>query len=192
MVRLASAFRPISHQTMVLNLRQQLCSSPCTPYLPARPPLFSFSITDRSFQLTYVLLFLNQLHCGDSTFTIADLNHAPYHHRRATMATNSSIPLHCNICPKRPNFSDVSHLLTHIASKGHLSNYYKIKVRSSSELDSRSVIEAYDRWYAEWNVETLMSDRMNQKDKRRTRPRAAGIVFASYGGRRLLLTLLLP
>jgi hypothetical protein len=107
------------------------------------------------------------------------------------MATNSSIPLHCNICPKKPNFSDVSHLLTHIASKGHLSNYYKIKVRSSSETDSRSVIEAYDRWYAEWNVETLMSDRMNQKDKRRTRPTAAGIVFASHRGRRLLLTLLL-
>jgi hypothetical protein len=94
------------------------------------------------------------------------------------MATSGSIPLHCNICPKKPNFSDVSHLLTHIASKGHLSNYYKVKVRSSSETESRSVIEAYDRWYAQWNVETLMSERMNQKDKRRTRPRTAGTFFA--------------
>ncbi|KAH7072913.1 hypothetical protein BKA63DRAFT_416673 [Paraphoma chrysanthemicola] len=82
---------------------------------------------------------------------------------------SSSIPLHCNICPKRPNFSDVSHLLTHIASKGHLSNYYKVKVRSTSEDASRRLIEAYDRWYAEWSVEELMSERMNQKDKRRTR-----------------------
>ncbi|KAF2474643.1 uncharacterized protein BDR25DRAFT_384004 [Lindgomyces ingoldianus] len=83
----------------------------------------------------------------------------------------TGIPLHCNICPKRPNFSDVSHLLTHIASKGHLSHYYKVKVRSGSEDASRRLIEAYDRWYAEWNVEDLMSERMSQKDKRRTRTR---------------------
>ncbi|KAL5117224.1 hypothetical protein ACEQ8H_004913 [Pleosporales sp. CAS-2024a] len=83
----------------------------------------------------------------------------------------SDIPLHCNICPKRPNFSDVSHLLTHIASKGHLSNYYKVKVRSSHEDASRRIIDAYDRWYADWGVEQLMSQRMNQKDKRRPRTR---------------------
>ncbi|KAJ4301135.1 hypothetical protein N0V90_003225 [Kalmusia sp. IMI 367209] len=83
------------------------------------------------------------------------------------MAT-ANIPLHCSICPKRPNFSDVSHLLTHIASKGHLSNYYKVKVRSANDDASRRLIESYDRWYAEWNVEELMSDRMTQKDKRRS------------------------
>ncbi|KAJ4339107.1 hypothetical protein N0V87_003542 [Didymella glomerata] len=83
----------------------------------------------------------------------------------------SNIPLLCSICPKKPNFSDVSHLLTHIASKGHLSNYYKVKVRSTSEEASRRIIDTYDRWYADWNVEELMSDRMNQKDKRRTRAR---------------------
>ncbi|KAF1838645.1 hypothetical protein BDW02DRAFT_488541 [Decorospora gaudefroyi] len=85
----------------------------------------------------------------------------------------ANIPLHCNICPKKPNFSDVSHLLTHIASKGHLSNYYKVKVRSTHEEASRRLIETYDHWYAEWAVEELMSERMNQKDKRRTRARPA-------------------
>ncbi|KAH7132498.1 hypothetical protein B0J11DRAFT_481865 [Dendryphion nanum] len=89
------------------------------------------------------------------------------------MAANG-IPLHCNICPRKPNFSDVSHLLTHIASKGHLSNYFKVKVRSNTEEASRRVIETYDRWYAEWNVDDLMSERMSQKDKRRTRVRPAG------------------
>jgi hypothetical protein len=108
-------------------------------------------------------------------FVLFQLTHAPYK-RRAAMASNSTgIPLHCNICPKRPNFSDVSHLLTHIASKGHLSNYYKVKVRSSHEDASRRVIDAYDRWYAEWGVEELMSDRMNQKDKRRSRARPIGM-----------------
>ncbi|KAF2876289.1 hypothetical protein BDV95DRAFT_602291 [Massariosphaeria phaeospora] len=91
----------------------------------------------------------------------------------------SNIPLHCNICPKKPNFSDVSHLLTHISSKGHLSNYYKVKVRSTNEDASRRLIETYDRWYAEWSVEELMSERMTQKDKRRSRARPAGTVLAA-------------
>jgi hypothetical protein len=102
--------------------------------------------------------------------------------RRPAMASNNAgIPLHCNICPKRPNFSDVSHLLTHIASKGHLSNYYKVKVRSSHEDASRRIIDAYDQWYAEWGVEELMSERMNQKDKRRSRARPAGMAFTLPG-----------
>ena len=90
----------------------------------------------------------------------------------------SNIPLHCNICPRKPNFSDVSHLLTHISSKGHLSNYYKVKVRSSSDGDARETIDAYDQWYADWGVEQLMSERMNQKDRRRSRVRPAGMTLA--------------
>jgi hypothetical protein len=95
---------------------------------------------------------------------------------RSTSAAMASanIPLHCSICPKRPNFSDVSHLLTHIASKGHLSNYYKVKVRSGNDDAARRLVESYDRWYTEWNVEDLMSERMTQKDKRRSRARPVG------------------
>jgi hypothetical protein len=81
----------------------------------------------------------------------------------------AKIPLHCNICQKRPKFSDVSHLLTHVASKGHLSNYYKVKVRASTDPVSRALIEEYDQWYAEWNVEDLMSERMSLKDRKRGR-----------------------
>ena len=89
------------------------------------------------------------------------------------MATSdSSLPLHCSICPKKPNFSDVSHLLTHVASKGHLSHYYKVKVRASSDLVARSTIDAYDAWYDQWNVEQLMSERMQQKDSKRSKARA--------------------
>lgn len=86
----------------------------------------------------------------------------------------ATIPLLCNICPKKPVFSDVSHLLTHIASKGHLSHYYKVKVRASTDAASRQLVEAYDKWYSEWNVEDLMSDRMNMKDKKKPRARAVG------------------
>lgn len=84
---------------------------------------------------------------------------------------SSNIPLHCNICPEKPDFSDVSHLLTHIASKGHLSTYYKIKVKASSEDTSRRLIQEYDSWYAEWNIEDLMSERLSLKEKRKSKPR---------------------
>jgi hypothetical protein len=87
----------------------------------------------------------------------------------------SSIPLRCNICPKRPTFSDVSHLLTHIASKGHLSHYHKIKVRAGSDSDARCIIDSYDQWYTEWDVEALMSERMSLKDKKRPRTKATGL-----------------
>lgn len=88
------------------------------------------------------------------------------------MAT--TIPLSCNICPKKPKFSDVSHLLTHVASKGHLSNYYKVKVRAGGDSAARIAMDEYDRWYSEWRVEDLMSERMNLKDKKRPRTRATG------------------
>lgn len=86
----------------------------------------------------------------------------------------NTIPLQCICCPKKPKFSDVSHLLTHVASKGHLSNYYKMKVRSGSDEDARQVIDEFDRWYSDWDVEHLMHDRLSLKDKKRARPRPLG------------------
>ena len=85
------------------------------------------------------------------------------------MPLASSIPLLCNICPRRPNFSDVSHLLTHIASKGHLSHYYKLRVRSSTERSAKEFIDAYDQWYRNWNVEKLMAERMRLKDRKKAK-----------------------
>jgi muramoyltetrapeptide carboxypeptidase LdcA involved in peptidoglycan recycling len=81
------------------------------------------------------------------------------------LATGSNIPLHCNVCVKKPNFSDVSHLLTHIASKGHLSAYYKMNL--SDDPDDKETIEEYDAWYAAWHVEELMKERLDQKQKKK-------------------------
>ncbi|KAI9663467.1 MAG: hypothetical protein M1831_002476 [Alyxoria varia] len=85
---------------------------------------------------------------------------------------SSSVPLHCNVCPKNPTFSDVSHLLTHVASKGHLSHYYKLKISSGQNHESKQQLDQYDLWYSTWNIESLMSDRMQQKEKNRPRARA--------------------
>ena len=90
------------------------------------------------------------------------------HH--SLLAPTTNIPLHCNICPKKPDFSDVSHLLTHIASKGHLSHYYKMKVKASTDPTSKQTVDEYDEWYDGWNVQDLMRERMSQKEKKKAGP----------------------
>ncbi|GAT20441.1 similar to An13g01050 [Aspergillus luchuensis] len=73
----------------------------------------------------------------------------------------------CNICPKRPTFSDVSHLLTHISSKAHLSHYFKLQVRSHQEQQAVVLLHEYDRWYKRNNLAKLLSDRMSSKEARK-------------------------
>ncbi|KAL8694179.1 MAG: hypothetical protein Q9218_001122 [Villophora microphyllina] len=79
----------------------------------------------------------------------------------------TSVPLHCNICPKRPDFSDISHLLTHIGSKGHLSHYFKAQVRGRQDASVRQQLDTYDRWYTEHQIEKLLSQRMILKDSKK-------------------------
>ncbi|ODH46260.1 hypothetical protein GX48_07649 [Paracoccidioides brasiliensis] len=78
-----------------------------------------------------------------------------------------STVLKCIICPKKPNFSDVSHLLTHISSKGHLSHSFKLQVRSHQEPEAGELLEAYDQWYREHNLAGLLSDRMLTKEAKK-------------------------
>lgn len=87
----------------------------------------------------------------------------------------ASVPLHCNICPKHPDFSDISHLLTHVGSKGHLSHYFKAQVRSRQESAVRHQLDVYDQWYAQYQIETLLSQRMQLKETKdsQSKPRAA-------------------
>lgn len=95
------------------------------------------------------------------------------------MAT-STLPLHCSICPKKPNFSDTSHLLTHIASKGHLSHYYKVKLRAAHDQDAKDLIDLYDSWYDEWRVEDLMAERLLLREARGTKRRNKGQLVAHH------------
>ena len=86
----------------------------------------------------------------------------------------STFPLHCNICPKHPNFSDVSHLLTHVGSKGHLSHYFKIQVRSRQEPSVREQLHRFDTWYDENQIEKLLSQRMILKESKAANARNRG------------------
>jgi hypothetical protein len=85
--------------------------------------------------------------------------------------SDSSIPLLCNLCPKRPTFSDVSHLLTHISSKSHLSNRFKLQIRSQTEYDARRLLDEFDRWYDENGLEDLLSERLAAKEQKKTTKR---------------------
>lgn len=79
----------------------------------------------------------------------------------------ASVPLNCNICPKQPTFSDISHLLTHVGSKGHLSHYFKAQVRAPQSPAVRQQLDTYEQWYKEHQIEKLLSQRMILKDSKK-------------------------
>ncbi|KAL8828797.1 MAG: hypothetical protein Q9191_002384 [Dirinaria sp. TL-2023a] len=83
------------------------------------------------------------------------------------LASMESVPLLCKICPKQPHFSDISHLLTHVSSKGHLAHYFNAQVRSRENGQVRRQLEAYDEWYDGNQIESLLSQRMAQKDTKK-------------------------
>lgn len=76
----------------------------------------------------------------------------------------ASTLLNCSICPKHPTFSDTSHLLTHVSSKGHLSHLHRLQVRSQQEISASNQLAAYDQWYSHHDLGRLLSERMLQKE----------------------------
>lgn len=84
-----------------------------------------------------------------------------------SIASMASIPLHCHICPKQPTFSDISHLLTHVGSKGHLSHYFKAQVRAPQNTSIRHQLDSYEQWYKDYHIEKLLSQRMILKDSKK-------------------------
>jgi hypothetical protein len=94
----------------------------------------------------------------------------------------TTIPLLCDLCPKKPRFSDVSHLLTHISSKSHLSNRFKLQIRSQGEPEARRLLADFDNWYTSNGLEDLLSERLSAKEQKKTtkRTRLPSISVSSY------------
>lgn len=78
----------------------------------------------------------------------------------------------CTICPKSARFSDVSHLLTHIGSKGHLSNLHTLQIKSNQDLAAAHRLAVFDQWYQEHDMANLLSVRMRQKEEKRATKKA--------------------
>lgn len=91
----------------------------------------------------------------------------------------SSIPLRCTICPRRPKFSDLSHLLTHMASKSHLSHRFKVELRSHTDAEALEDFRQYEDWYHHYGISNLLAERMTAKEQKKTgrrgRPRNATV-----------------
>ncbi|KAF7564057.1 hypothetical protein G7046_g4 [Stylonectria norvegica] len=76
---------------------------------------------------------------------------------------NKQIPLLCTVCPDTPRFSDVSHLLTHIASKGHLHHETQTKLKAHQDIAAAVALQQYEQWYRHNGIETLLVERMRAK-----------------------------
>lgn len=76
------------------------------------------------------------------------------------------IPLVCVVCPSQPRFSDVSHLLTHLSSKGHLHTLNDTKIRSHADLSAAQTIATYEKWYKDNGLERMLAERLMAKDEK--------------------------
>lgn len=85
--------------------------------------------------------------------------------RRRSAANNGNpqnIPLLCYACPKEPKFSDQSHLLTHIASKSHLSALFSLGLSDAGANKRRR--ERYDDWEKTYGIQALLKGRQETKE----------------------------
>ena len=74
--------------------------------------------------------------------------------------------LQCIICPGQPRFCDSSHLLTHVASKAHLSHTFKLTVRSHHEDDATELLEEYELWSKANDIPRQLAERLSNKQCR--------------------------
>jgi hypothetical protein len=81
----------------------------------------------------------------------------------------NNIDLQCILCTKNPNFSDVSHLLTHISSKSHLAARFKLQIQAQSDQGARDKLNHFDFWYRTSNIDALLAERMAAKELKKTK-----------------------
>ncbi|GAW14305.1 hypothetical protein ANO14919_037060 [Xylariales sp. No.14919] len=76
------------------------------------------------------------------------------------------IPLVCFICPKNSNFSDLSHLLTHISSKGHLHNMFQLNLSRDVDENAELALVEFESWYKQNNISALLRARKTAREQR--------------------------
>lgn len=105
-------------------------------------------------------------------------------------ANVNNIPLLCHLCPSRPKFSDVSHLLTHISSKSHLAALFKLGL-SDQDVDKQT-ISRFNDWAEQYGINQLLKNRQDAKEQRKQgqkkRQRALGNEASLFRTRLVLLS----
>lgn len=79
---------------------------------------------------------------------------------------NGRIPLICTLCPRSNKFSDVSHLLTHLNSKGHIATYHNQNLLKAVNPSIAAQLVEYDRWYRNNGIEVLLRERLTSKGEK--------------------------
>lgn len=77
------------------------------------------------------------------------------------------IPLQCSLCTKTKSFSDLSHLLTHVSSKGHLANEFKLRV--SGDRSAELALARYSEWFNNYGIKDLLQARQNSRKQKKQR-----------------------
>ncbi|KAI1485459.1 hypothetical protein F5X96DRAFT_682799 [Biscogniauxia mediterranea] len=96
----------------------------------------------------------------------------------------ADIPLVCSICPKNSTFSDISHLLTHVSSKGHLHNYFQLSISRETDADAAFALAEFDQWFEENDINTLLRLRKTARAQRTSQPqRRIPTLEAAQSGR---------
>jgi hypothetical protein len=95
------------------------------------------------------------------------------------------IPLYCSVCPDHPRFSDVSHLLTHIASKGHLHHETQTKLKAHQDLAASIALQEYEQWYKDYSIEALLVERMKAKQLKEASRYKRGRAMSVASGRKV-------
>lgn len=91
-------------------------------------------------------------------------------------ANPNNVPLLCHLCSRRPKFSDVSHLLTHISSKSHLATLFQLGL--SDDYEDKQTIRRFNEWADQYGINQLLKNRQDAKEQKKQgqhkRQRATG------------------
>ncbi|KAI0483165.1 hypothetical protein GGR56DRAFT_229155 [Xylariaceae sp. FL0804] len=114
-------------------------------------------------------------------------NPASSHLSNEEQQAQTNIPLVCSICPKNSTFSDLSHLLTHVSSKGHLHNYFQLSITRDTDREAHYALAQYDAWFEANGINALLRVRKNARDQKGTdsqprgQSRAPGLARGARG-----------
>lgn len=79
----------------------------------------------------------------------------------------NNIPLVCMLCENSPTFSDVSHLLTHISSKSHLSRRFQLDIKAPTDAVVKQRLDLYENWAQMNDIQQLLTLRQEAKEQKK-------------------------
>ncbi|KAG7109307.1 hypothetical protein HYQ44_011843 [Verticillium longisporum] len=163
-----------------------MCPSAFTPNLPAMTAIIRWktrNFTPRISTLAY-LNALQRHHMTSFLFQVLRFQRNASTPLKTTSAVISktrnkaNFPLVCYLCDNEPKYSDVSHLLTHLLSRGHARAKGNIEVRSHipGDVEAAQKFAAFQKWQDDNGIGALLSERFldkNNKKKEKDRVEAA-------------------